>query len=375
MTMAEKGTEGNGRSLTDDLPVDQLKDAGRELVQALMVRTLSGASDKIQDMTQRLTDAADGGTGSKMAAAGVKKLAEGESPLKAGLSAGATGAKEKVKDAVGSIGGGKGGGGDGGGGGGKMKVTNIIEQFDVGLPRRVAYDQWTQFADYPSFTKKVESVEQESDEKLHWRAQVFLSHRTWDSTIIEQVPDERIVWKSKGPKGYVDGAVTFHELGPTMTRVMLVAEYHPDGFFEKTANLWRAQGRRLRLDFKHIKRHMMTRTILDQEEVEGWRGEIRDGEVVKTHEDALKEEQEAAGSEEDKAEESEEKEQAPEEGKAESEEKDEAESEEKDEAESEEEDKAQPEEDRAESAEDKPESEGDEQESEERPKEKAESTA
>ncbi|MFF5262477.1 SRPBCC family protein [Actinomadura viridis] len=282
------------RDLTEDLPVDQLKQAGQELLQALMVKALHMASGKVENLTGRLTDAAEsgvGGTGLKMAATGAKKLAEGESPLKAGLSAGLTGAKETVKGALG------GGGGDKGGGGGKRqssaRVVNIIEEFDVGLPLRVAYDQWTQFADYPSFTRKVESVGQESDEKLDWRAQIFLSHRSWESTIIEQVPDDRIVWKSKGAKGYVDGAVTFHELAPTMTRVLLVAEYHPSGFFEKTANLWRAQGRRLRSDFKHIKRHMMTRTILEQEEFEGWRGEIRDGEVVKTHEDALKEEQEA----------------------------------------------------------------------------------
>jgi uncharacterized membrane protein len=139
--------------------------------------------------------------------------------------------------------------------------------------------------------KKVESVEQESDEKVTFQAQVLWSHRTWDATIIEQVPDERIVWKSEGSKGYVDGAVTFHELAPTMTRVLLVAEYHPDGFVEKTANLWRAQGRRLRLDFKHIKRHMMTQTLLNQDEVDGWRGEIRDGEVVRTHEDAVGDEE------------------------------------------------------------------------------------
>ncbi|WP_339154959.1 SRPBCC family protein [Actinomadura luteofluorescens] len=288
--MTEPGTGGNGNA--QDLPVDQLKDAARALAQALMVRALEKASGQIGSLTERLDGGDGAGVAGKAAATGAKKLAEGESPLKAGLSAGATGAKEMVKDKVKSAVGG--GGKDGkGGGGGKMKVTNIMEEFDVGLPRRVAYDQWTQFADYPSFTKKVESVEQESDEKINWRAQVFLSHRTWESTIIEQVPDERIVWKSKGPKGYVDGAVTFHELAPSMTRVLLVAEYHPDGFFEKTANMWRAQGRRLRLDFKHIKRHMMTKTLLEQEEVEGWRGEIRDGEVVKTHEDALKEEEQA----------------------------------------------------------------------------------
>ncbi|GGP95949.1 hypothetical protein BKA00_003917 [Actinomadura coerulea] len=290
--MTEAGN-GDG-SKPQELPVEQLKDAGRALAQALMVRALEKASGRIEGLTERLDAGNGAGVAGKAAAKGAQKLAEGESPLKAGLSAGATGAKEmvkgKVKDALPGGGGGK----DGKGGGqGKMKVTNIIEEFDVGLPRRVAYDQWTQFADYPSFTKKVESVEQESDEKINWRAQVFLSHRTWESTIVEQVPDERIVWKSKGPKGYVDGAVTFHELAPSMTRVLLVAEYHPDGFFEKTANMWRAQGRRLRLDFKHIKRHMMTKTLLEQEEVEGWRGEIRDGEVVKTHEDALKEEQEA----------------------------------------------------------------------------------
>ncbi|MEU9870188.1 SRPBCC family protein [Actinomadura sp. NPDC048021] len=298
--MAEAGT-GNG-SKAQDLPVEQLKDAGRALAQALMVRALEKASGQIEGLTERLDGGNGGGAAGKAAVKGAQKIAEGESPLKAGLSAGATGAKEmvkgKIKDAL------PGGGGKGKGGGqGKMKVTNILEEFDVGLPRRVAYDQWTQFADYPSFTKKVESVEQESDEKINWRAQVFLSHRTWESTIIEQVPDERIVWKSKGPKGYVDGAVTFHELAPSMTRVLLVAEYHPDGFFEKTANMWRAQGRRLRLDFKHIKRHMMTKTLLEQEEVEGWRGEIRDGEVVKTHEDALKEEQEAKDREEGEKEE------------------------------------------------------------------------
>lgn len=306
--MAEKDA---GQSQVQDLPIDQLKEAGRELLQALMVRTLAGASGKIQGVTQRLngaTDAAGAGTGTKMAAAGAKKLAEGESPLKAGLSAGMSGAKEKVKETVGA------GGGKKEGGRGGPKVTNILEEFDVGLPRRVAYDQWTQFADYPKFTKKVESVEQESDEKLNWRAKIFLSHRSWESTILEQVPDERIIWKSKGAKGYVDGAVTFHELSPNMTRILLVAEYHPDGFFEKTANLWRAQGRRLRLDFKHIKRHMMTQAVLRQDEIEGWRGEIRDGEVVKSHEDALKEEQEASKAEEQEPKEAEKGEEEPESG-------------------------------------------------------------
>ncbi|MEB3371980.1 SRPBCC family protein [Saccharopolyspora mangrovi] len=286
--MAE--TDQRDKSLTDELPLDRLKEAGQELLEAVVSRAVGSATGKVTDLTDRLTSVADnGGSGLTAALTGAKDLAEGKSPMKAALGAGIAGAKDKVKQAV---------GGGGGGGSSDAKVVNIIEEFDVGIPLRVAYNQWTTFEDFPSFTRKVEKVEQESDEKITWRAQIFFSHRDWESTIVEQVPDERIVWKSTGAKGYVDGAVTFHELAPTMTRVLLVCEYYPQGFFEKTANLWRAQGRRVRSDFKHIKRHMMTRTILDQEEVEGWRGEIRDEEVVKTHEEALDEEDEADGTEE-----------------------------------------------------------------------------
>ena len=195
------------------------------------------------------------------------------------------------------------GGGGGSGGAKKLKMTSIVEGLDVGLPLRTTYDTWTQFADFPSFMKKVETVEQESDEKTNWTAKVFWSRRTWEATIIEQVPDSHVVWRSTGPKGHVDGAVSFTALGPNLTRVLLVLEYWPKGLFERTGNLWRAQGRRARLEFKHFRRHAMTNVLLRQEEVEGWRGEIRDSEVVKTHEEALEEEQaqqeESASTEDD----------------------------------------------------------------------------
>jgi hypothetical protein len=70
--------------------------------------------------------------------------------------------------------------------------------------------------------------------------------------------------------------------------LVVVLEYWPKGLFERTGNLRRAQGRRARLELKHFRRHAMTDVILWQEEIEGWRGEIRDSEVVKTHEEALK---------------------------------------------------------------------------------------
>ncbi|KAB2346168.1 hypothetical protein F8566_24515, partial [Actinomadura rudentiformis] len=80
----------------------------------------------------------------------------------------------------------RGGGGGGGAGGKKIKSTNIVEEIDIGAPRRLVYDQWTQFQDFPTFMKKVISVEQPSEEKLNWKAKIFWSSRTWESTIIEQ---------------------------------------------------------------------------------------------------------------------------------------------------------------------------------------------
>jgi uncharacterized membrane protein len=219
-------------------------------------RLLSSATDKIGGTTQRLTDYVEGGGGP-------------------GVMAALTGRARK--------------GGDGKGK--SLKVTNIVEHIDVGVPIRLAYDQWTQFADFPSFMKKVESVEQEDDQKLNWRAQILWSHRSWESTIIEQVPDKRIVWNSDGPKGTVDGAVTFHELAPELTRICVVLQYHPKGFFEHTGNIWRAQGRRARLEIKHFARHVMTEAVLHPEDIQGWRGEIHDGEVTLPDEEAREREE------------------------------------------------------------------------------------
>src|SRR5260370_6612165 len=124
--------------------------------------------------------------------------------------------------------------------------------------------------------KKVEQADRVDDEKVQWKAQVFWSHRAWEATIVEQVPYDHIVWRSKGAKGHVDGAVTFHELAPNLTKIVVVLEYHPQGMFERTGNLWRAQGRRVRLELKHFQRHVTAHALLNPDGVEGRRRVIED---------------------------------------------------------------------------------------------------
>lgn len=148
----------------------------------------------------------------------------------------------------------------------RTKATNIVESIDVAVPVGTAYELWTQFDEFPAFMKKVENVEQESDEKLTWRARVLWSHRTWEATILDQVPDKHIVWRSEGEKGRMDGAVSFHELAPELTRILLSMEYYSHGLFERTANLRRAQGRRVRLGLERFRRHAMAETLLRPDE-------------------------------------------------------------------------------------------------------------
>lgn len=276
--MAERKSGGSTKERS---PKEELGQEFQHLLSALTGRMLSGASDRVGGLTDKLSSLGEGGgSATKAISKAGEKSAEGKSPLTAGLAAAGEGIKDKVKGVF--------GGGKGKSGGKQLKVTNIVEEIDIGAPVDVVYNQWTQFQDWSNFMKKVENVDQQKDEKLNFKAQVFWSHRSWEATILDQVPNERIVWRSKGEKGRVEGAVTFHEIGPSLTRVLVVLEYYPQGLFEQTGNLWRAQGRRARLELKHFRRHVMTKALLNTDELEGWRGEIHDGEVTRSHEDAMR---------------------------------------------------------------------------------------
>src|SRR6478735_7712834 len=268
--------------------IDRLRGEFTNFLGAQTDKLAQKAGDKLTGLTGQLTDIADNG-GSLPSIA--SRVMQGESPAKAFVSEKAGNVKDKVVDkAKEAFGGGKGKSQSGGG-----KSMNIIEVLDVGVPLRDAYDHWTRYDKFGSFTKGVQSVSMDEEMSSDWKVKIGPSSRGFKATVQEQVPDDRIVWTSEGAKGSTRGCVSFHELAPSLTRIVLVIEYYPSGFFEKTGNLWRVQGRRMRLDFKHFQRFV----TLTDEEAEGWRGEIRGGDVVRTHDEALEEEEAAAAEEED----------------------------------------------------------------------------
>ncbi|MFJ6836410.1 SRPBCC family protein [Streptomyces sp. NPDC091209] len=274
MTKTEKDESAEGTS-----GVDKLREELSKFVSAQVENLAEKAGDKLTDVAGQLSDSAESGS---LPAIG-SRILQGDSPVKAFVSEKAKGVKDNVVEkAKSAFGGGKGKRKASGG-----KVMNIIEVLDVGVPLRDTYDYWTQYDKFSSFAKGVRDVSKDDEGGSDWKVKVGPSSRSFKATVQEQIPDDRIVWTSEGAKGSTRGAVSFHELGPTLTRIVLVVEYYPSGFFEKTGNLWRAQGRRMRLDFKNFQRYV----TLTNEEPEGWRGEIRDGEVVVSHDDAVEEEE------------------------------------------------------------------------------------
>jgi carbon monoxide dehydrogenase subunit G len=278
-----------------------LEELGKELV-SYFSHVAQGLVDKsegkIGEVVGRLADSAASSPDASPALKAGARALKGENPAGSFMKEQAKGFGGKIKNAIPGMGGGDGGGGGGGGGGGNIKVINIIESIDVPVPIRTVYDQWTQLEEFGSMTKGVQSVDAKDEVTTSWKAKIAFSNRSWTATVQEQVPDERIHWTSEGAKGSTEGVVTFHELAPSLTRIVVVVEYTPAGFFEKTANIWRAQGRRLRLDLKHFARHV---TLHRDEDLEGWRGEIQDGEVVSSGEEEEPEEgeEEYEGEDED----------------------------------------------------------------------------
>ena len=148
-------------------------------------------------------------------------------------------------------------------------MATIEESVEVEVPVRTAYNQWTQFEEFPRFMEGVEEVRQINDTQLHWVAEIAGQRREWDAEITEQTPDQRISWCST--EGATNsGVVTFHRLGDNRSKVMLQLEFEPEGVVETAGDKLGLVKTRTKSDLKRFKEFIESQG----RESGAWRGEI-----------------------------------------------------------------------------------------------------
>ncbi|HEX2233093.1 MAG TPA: SRPBCC family protein [Thermoleophilaceae bacterium] len=197
----------------------------------------------------------------------------------------------KVSDAMpsagdvlpGPLGGSGGSDGDGDGapsGTGSGRRMPIQQSMDVAVPVQTAYNQWTQFEEWPRFMHRLERVEQQDDCTVTFGSKIWGINKTFEARIIEQYPDERIKWEVENGPSHV-GVVTFHPLAERLTRIELDLDVDPDSMLEKAGRGMRFVKRAVRGDMHRFKAFLE----LNDEETGAWRGVIEDGEVVEQHDE------------------------------------------------------------------------------------------
>jgi len=148
-------------------------------------------------------------------------------------------------------------------------MATIEKSIEVDVPLRTAYNQWTQFEEFPRFMEGVDEVTQLNDTRLRWIANAGGQQREWYARITEQVPDDRIAWVSEGGT-FTSGVVTFHRLSEDMCRVMVQMEYDPDGIVEEVGDKLGFVTRRVEGDLERFKKFIEERG----QETGAWRGEV-----------------------------------------------------------------------------------------------------
>ena len=149
-------------------------------------------------------------------------------------------------------------------------MSNTIEQtIDVNVPVHTAYNQWTQFEEFPSFMEGVESVTQLDDRHLRWVAEVGGETREWQAEIVAQEPDRRIAWRATDGKDNA-GVVTFQPVDQATTRVEVQMQWEPEGLKEKAGSMVGMDDRRVKGDLERFK------DMIEQRGVESgaWRGDV-----------------------------------------------------------------------------------------------------
>jgi uncharacterized membrane protein len=153
-------------------------------------------------------------------------------------------------------------------------VSRIIEEVEVDVPARVAYDQWTQFESFPLFMEGVERVIQLDDTTLEWTATIAGKVKHWRAEITEHRPDELIAWRSvEGAQN--DGTVGFDAAGPGRTLITLQVDVEPEGLVEKAGDALGVVERRVRGDLERFRDFVENRG----QATGAWRGSVDDGRV------------------------------------------------------------------------------------------------
>jgi uncharacterized membrane protein len=148
-------------------------------------------------------------------------------------------------------------------------MSTVQKAIDVKVPVRAAYDQWTQFEEFPRFMKGVTSVRQADDTHLHWKADVAGQEREWDAVITEQEPDQRIAWHSTAGARNA-GVVTFHRIDDDTTRVTLQMDVEPEGVIESAGDALGVLDRRVQGDLERFKEFIEERGT----PTGAWRGDV-----------------------------------------------------------------------------------------------------
>ena len=152
-------------------------------------------------------------------------------------------------------------------------MKTIENSITVDVPVSRAYNQWTQFEEFHLFMEGVKEVKQVDDKRLHWKAEIAGKIKEWDAEIFEQVPDQRIAWRSTGGAKN-SGTISFTSLGANQTKVILHLDYDPEGIAENLGDAFGVVSARLAGDLKRFKEFIEKRPASG-----GWRGEIHGQEV------------------------------------------------------------------------------------------------
>ncbi len=148
-------------------------------------------------------------------------------------------------------------------------MAEYKESVEVEVPLQTAYNQWTQFEDFPQFMDGVESVTQLDDTHLQWVAEIAGQRREWQAEIYDQRPDEQICWRATEGQWH-GGIVRFEPLGADRTRVTLTMTYEPQGAMEKVGDALGIVESKVRGDLKRFKDFIESRG----RETGAWRGEV-----------------------------------------------------------------------------------------------------